>query len=395
MPLTAIEIKEAKAEATQYKMTDGEGMFLLVKPNGGKYWQLKYRYNGKEKLISLGVFPKTSLKEARNKRAEVKKLLSEKIDPSAERKMSKQQLALNHENNFKAIAVEWHELQKDKWTPKHAKTVLTRLEKDTFPALGDRPIKDITAQEILAMLKKIEARGAIDLAHRAQQTAGQILRYAISTGRAQIDVTINLRGALKTQKKKSHAYLKADELPTFLAKLDEYDTGYDGDKQTQIATKLLLLTFVRTGELRGAKWSEINFEEAEWRIPPERMKMRELHIVPLSKQALSLFEEMRHLSGNYEHVFPNRSKPMQVMSENTILFSLYRMGYRSRTTAHGFRATASTILNEKGFNKDHVEVQLSHGERDQVRGSYNHALYLDQRKVMMQWWADYLDGVRK
>ncbi len=238
------------------------------------------------------------------------------------------------------------------------------------------------------LLKKIEERGAIDVAHRAQQTVGQIYRYAIITGRADRDIAADLRGALKTQKTVSHAYLKEHELPEFLKNIKLYD----GDLQTKLATTLLLYTFVRTTELRAAKWDEINIEKAEWRIPAERMKMRETHVVPLSKQVMVLFEQMRLISGSFEYVFPHRSKPQTFMSENTILFALYRMGYHSRTTAHGFRGTASTILNESGlFKADIIERQLAHGERNKVRASYNHAQYLTERRHLMQWWADYLD----
>jgi len=387
MALTEIAAKNAKPQSGQYKLSAGDGMYLLIKPTGGKYWRLKYRYAGKEKIYAIGVYPEISLKLARELKDDIRVKLRNGIDPTAERKAIKQQKSLNAENTFKTIALEWLEKQEGKWTEKHIKATRHRMESNLFHALGNRPIKEITPPELLAVLKKMEGRGAIDLAHRGQQTAGQIFRYAIATGRAERDISADLRGALKTQKKESHAYLKEGELPEFLQKLE----NYDGDPQTQIATKLLLLTFVRTGELRAAKWEEVNFDKAEWRIPAARMKMRETHIVPLSKQALALFEKMRKMTGNYECIFPNRNKPSKSMSENTILFALYRMGYHSRTTAHGFRATASTILHEHGFASDYIEAQLAHAKRNKVRASYDHAKYLKQRHELMQWWADFLD----
>ena len=368
-------------------MGDAHGLYLEIMPNGAKYWRMKYRFAGKEKRLAIGVYPEIALKEARAVREAARAKLRNNTDPSAEKQADKAKIKENHDNSFKNLAIEWLGKQEGRWTPKHIKATLSRMERNLFPTLGNRPIKEITPQELLTTLKKMEEREAIDLAHRGQQTAGQIFRYAIVTGRAERDISADLRGALKTQKKVSHAYLKEDEIPAFLQKLE----NYDGDPQTKIATKLLLTTFVRTGELRAAKWEEINFDKKEWRIPAERMKMRELHIVPLSTQALELFEQMRKMTGNYEYVFPNRNKPTKCMSENTILFAIYRMGYFSRTTAHGFRAIASTLLHEKGFNTDVIERQLAHAKRNKVRASYDHAQFLPQRKELMQWWANWLD----
>jgi integrase len=268
---------------------------------------------------------------------------------------------------------------------------MNSFEADAFPKLGSRPIADVTAVELLAAAKKVEKRGAVETAHRLLQVCGQVFSYAIATGRAERNPVSDLRGALQPVQKSNNAYLKADELPDFLKKLD----NYDGQPQTKLALRFLLLTFVRTGELRGAGWKEINFDKAEWRIPAERMKMRDPHIVPLSKQAIAILRELQPLTGHWSHVFPNQHKPSGCMSENTILYALYRMGYHSRATGHGFRSTASTILNEQGFNSDVIERQLAHGERNQVRAAYNHAQYLPERRKMMQWWADYLDAVAK
>ncbi len=264
---------------------------------------------------------------------------------------------------------------------------MRRLEGDIFPTLGQRPINAITAPELLEAIRSIEKRGAIDIAHRATQTCGQIFRYGIAIGRAERNPAADLKGALKTRTKRNYSHLKASELPEFLSKLE----AYEGFIETKLALRLLLLTFVRTTELRAAEWAEINFEKAEWRIPAERMKMREQHIVPLSRQAIAILRELHKYTGNTQYLFPGQNNPNKFMSENTMLGALYRMGYHSRATGHGFRSTASTVLNEQGFRPDVIERQLAHAERNKVRASYNHAQYLPERREMMQWWADYLD----
>ncbi len=388
MPLTDIIIRTAKPKDKQYKLSDEKGMYLLVKPNGGKYFRFKYRFAGKEKVQALGVYPEVSLKEAREMCYELRKLIRHGVDPAQVKKEKKRQLISSTENSFIKVAAEWHEARLGSWTPTHAAKILRRFELDVFPSIGHRPINEIVAPELLSVVREIENRGAIDIAHRVLQTCGQIFRYAIATGKAERDVAADLRGALKTRKKNNYAYLKAVDLPEFLSKLEIYD----GNLQTKLALKLLMLTFVRTGELRAAKWEEIDIKTAEWRIPEERMKMKQLHIVPLSKQAINILHEIKQLH-TQEFIFPNNANPLKHMSENTILFALYRMGYHSKATGHGFRATASTILNEKGFRSDVIERQLAHGERNQIRASYNHAEYLPERRDMMQWWGDYLDGV--
>jgi len=391
MPLTDITAKSAKPKEKLYKLSDEKGLFLSVRPNGGKYWQMKYRFDGKEKTLSFGVYPEVSLKEARDKRDNARKQIKDGIDPSAEKKLAKLTRMVDAENSFEAVAREWHEKQTDRYTKKHHKTVLTRLENDAFPLLGSRPIGQIKAPELLVTVQKIEKRGAVDLSHRVLQTIGQIIRYAIATGRAERDITTDLRGALTVRKKVNHANLKEDDLPEFLQRL----ANYQGEPQTKIALQMLVLTFVRTGELRGMKWDEINFDTNEWHIPAERMKMREKHIVPLSKQVIELLQQVRKLHNNPNFVFPSRINPHKSTSENTLIYAIYRMGYHSKATAHGFRATASTILNEKNFRADVIEKQLAHGERNKVRASYNHAQYLPERKEMMQWWANYLDKKQK
>ncbi len=389
MALTDTAIRNAKAKDKPYKISDAQGMHLLIKPNGGKYWRLKYRIAGREKILALGVYPETTLAEAREKKTQARKLLATNIDPSQSKKEEKLQTLLKNENNFEAVAREWHENQTHVWTNRHAYYVMRRLETDIFPCLSVRPIADITAPELLTTIRLIEKRGATDLAHRALQTCGQIFRYAIVTSRAERDVSADLRGALKAKKVTNHAYLKESDIPKFLAKLDDYQ----GEELTQQAIRLLLLTFVRTGELRGAQWEEFSFSAKEWRIPAERMKMRQLHIVPLSSQAIEILEKIQALNLTSPYVFPGSRNYTKCMSENTILYALYRMGYHGRATGHGFRATASTILNEKSFRSDVIERQLAHGERNSVRASYNHAEYLSERRQMMQFWADYLDSI--
>lgn len=390
MPLTDTTVRTAKAKDKQYKLSDSAGLYLLVQPNGKKYWRLKYYFAGKEKLLSIGVYPVINLSEAREQCLLAKKQLGNNIDPSEYKKGQKLKNSVNTENSFKSIAIEWHNNQKQRWTERHAIYVLRRIKADVFPILASRQINEIKAPELLAVLRLIETRGAIDIAHRVLQTCGQIFRYAIATGRAERDISTDLRGALKTRKKENYSRLDTKELPDFFTKLEEYD----GELQTKLALKFLLLTFVRTGELRGARWEEIDFEKKEWRIPANRMKMRELHIVPLSTQSLEVLKELRIINSHREHLFPNRNKPMTFISENTLLYAIYRMGYHLRATVHGFRATASTILNEHGFKPDLIERQLAHSERNKVRASYNHAQYLPERREMMQWWGNYLDQIR-
>ena len=298
------------------------------------------------------------------------------------------QTLIANSNSFETIAHEWHHSRLEKWKPKHAVNILRRLENDIFPALGARAINEIKAPELLSVLREIESRGAIDIAHRTLQICGQIFRYGIVTGRNDRDIAADLRGALKTRKSENYTRLEAKELPEFLDRLE----NYDGDLQTKLALKFTLLTFVRTGEVRGAKWTEFDLDKKEWRIPASRMKMSEMHIVPLSTQTIAVLKELQLITGNYEHLFPNRNKPITFISENTMLYVLYRLGYHSRATVHGFRATASTILNEHGFRPDVIERQLAHSERNKVRASYNHAQYLPERREMMQWWGDYLEN---
>lgn len=391
MSLTDLALRNAKPKATAYKLYDGGGLFLWIQPNGGKWWRYAYRFGGKRKLLALGTYPETTLAEAREKHAIARKTLSNNIDPNEAKKEAKRTALLNSENSFESVARDWHSVKSPNWEPRYSGFILKRLEADIFPRLGYRPIRDITSPELLSVLKEIEKRGALEMAHRAMKACGQIFMYGIATGRADRNPAADLQGALKTAKKEHFAHLKEDELPEFLQKLEVYK----GMKQNQLAVKLLMLTMVRTKELRGALWSEIDFDKAEWRIPAERMKMRRPHIVPLSRQAIAILKELKIMNGGWQYVFPNPYRPIKHMSENGVLNVIYRMGYRGLTTGHGFRHTASTILNESGFNGDHIERQLAHVEANKVRGAYNHAEYLSDRRKMMQWWADHLDALAK
>ncbi len=387
--LTDIAIRTAKPREKAFKLYDGGGLYLWVQTSGSKWWRYKYRFGDKEKLLALGTYPEVSLAEARGKHAIARKKLAANIDPNDAKKEEKRAALLNSENSFESVAREWHKTKSHGWEPRYSSFIIKRLEGDIFPKLGSRPIKDISPPELLSAVRVIEKRGALEMAHRAMKVCGQIFMYGIATGRAERNPATDLQGALKPFSTDNFTHLKENELPEFLQKLEEYK----GRRQNQLAVKLLMLTFVRTKELRGALWSEIDFDKAEWRIPAERMKMRRPHIVPLSNQAITILKELKLMNCNWQYVFPNPYKPVKCMSENGVLNVIYRMGYRGRTTGHGFRHTASTILNEKGFNGDHIERQLAHVETNKVRGVYNHAEYLPERKKMMQWWADHLDAL--
>lgn len=345
-----------------------------------------------EKSLSLGVYPKVSLSNARKRRDELRKQLEADLDPSAERKATNQRKKLANVNSFEAVANEWYNKQVHTWVAHHASDVKRRLESNIFPTLGKRPIDQINALELLETIRKIEARGSYDLAHRVLQVCGQVFRYGIATGRCTRNLSTDLRGALTPHVKKHQSAVRPEELPDLLRAIAKYDET--GDKQTRLALQLLAQTFVRTNELIGAEWTEFDLDNTLWIIPAERMKMKTEHIVPLAQQALLILTELKEISGGSRFVFPgrNRDKPI---SNNTMLFALYRMGYKGKMTGHGFRAVASTILNETGFKPDVIERQLAHCERNEVRGAYNRAEYLPERKRMMQHWADYLDGIVK
>lgn len=392
MPLTDAAIRKAKGQKRPRKLFDGGGLYVLVQPNGKKYWRLKYRHAGREKVFALGVYPSVSLKEARDGRDEAKRLLKAGQDPTTERKLQRRAAETNAANTFERIARQWIENQRNQWTETHANRVERSLEAEIFPDLGNRPIRDITARELLMTLRKIEKRDALETAQRVLQRCSAVFRYAIAAGLCDNNPAADLKGALKSPNKTvGRGAVSAAELPEFLQKLDAYDALRP---ETKFALRLLILTFVRPGELRAAEWTEFDRDKAEWRIPAERMKMRAEHVVPLSVQALEVLEKLEPLTGRRRYLFPNQTKPTKPMSENTLLYAMYRLGYHSRATAHGFRATASTILNEQGWRPDVIERQLAHAERNKIRKAYNRAEYLAERRQMMQAWADYLDAIK-
>jgi len=397
MKLTEIKCKSAKPAGKPYKLADGGGMYLHVMPTEGKKWRLKYRFMGKEKLLTMGAYPLVGLKEARERRDEAKKLLDQGIDPSENRKLEKAGREQDYENNFENLAREWHSAKIHTWKDKHAANILKRFEANVFPHIGHRPIKLITPMELLEAIRKVEEKGNLDLAHRIMQTCSQVFKYGVATGKCERDVTADLQGALKPVKSKSLPHLKEKELPSFLKKLEKYDTEYGGKLLTKLAFKLLILTFLRSGEIRQGKWEEINWDKKQWEIPAERMKVKEKHIVPLSKQSIVILKELKKMTGDSYggFIFPSQNNPRKPLSENTFNRTIEVLGYKGKVVGHGFRSTASTILNEHGFNKDVIERQLAHAERDQVRAAYNYAQHLPERAKMMQWYADFIDGMGK
>lgn len=389
MTLTDTKIRNAKSNEKSYKLSDSGGLYLLVSIKGGKWWRFDYRYNGKRKTISMGTYPDTSLAAARGRRDDARKLVANGIDPSIHRKIEK---AKAGKDTFEAISREWYSKYSPNWSKNHGSRILRRLERDVFPWLGSRPVNDISPPELLTALRRIENRGAIETAHRALQNCGQIFRYAIATARAERDPSGDLKGAIPPAKTKHHASITD---PKKIGGLLRAIDGYDGTFVTKCALQLAALLFVRPGELRHAEWSEFDFENKEWRIPSEKMKMPSQHIVPLSKQAISIFNEIHPLTGNSGYVFPSIRSNKRAMSENTVNAALRRLGYSSdEMTGHGFRSLASTRLNEMGWNRDAIERQLAHAERNNIRAAYNYAEHLEERREMMQAWADYLDTQR-
>ena len=357
-----------------------------MNPNGSRYWRLKYRLHGKEKTFSVGVFPTVSLADAREAVLAARRLITKNTDPTTHRKQEK---ACRTDNRFRVVAAEWHKKESGRWTADHAANVSRTLKTDAFPLIGDIPVDQVTAQDALRVIRKIEERGALDVASRVKQRMAGVFRYAIRTGKATSNPCDALTGVIETRKVTHRKSVPIKQLPAFLNDLDDYQ-GYD---ITRLALKLLVLTFVRPGELRGAQWKEFDLKGNEWRIPAERMKMKAEHVVPLSDQTIAVLEEVKPISGKYDFVFPGAHSWRKPMSENTLNFGIQkRLGYDA--TAHGFRTVASTVLNETGFRVDVIERQLAHAERNKVRAAYNKAQHLDERREMMQWWADYLDAAR-
>jgi len=393
MALTDVTVRNAKAAAKPYKLADSLGLYLYVQPSGSKLWRRNYRFEGKQKTLALGQYPAVSLAKARERVQDASRRLADGIDPGHEKRQERDRKAALVGDTFEAVAREWLAKYSSRWTDDHRAKIEHRLVRDVFPWIGTRPARVITAPELLAVLRRIESRGAVETAHRAHQNCGQVFRYAVATGRAERDPAADLRGVLPPVKQTHHvALLRPDEIGHLLRAIQ----GYEGTLAVRCALQLAPFVFVRPGELRQAEWDEINLEAREWRIPAAKMKMREVHIVPLSEQAVDILQEVQPLTGSGRYVFPSNRGRGRPMSENTINASLRKLGYtKDQMTGHGFRSIASTLLNEQGYNRDAIERQLAHGERDKVRAAYNAAQHLPERRKMMQAWADYLDALRR
>jgi integrase len=393
MPLSDKSAANAKPAVKPYRLFDGKGLYLEVSPSAAKYWRVKYRFGGKEKRLALGVYPEVSLKKARERCEDARRMLQDGVDPGEHKRIARATRTEASANSFEAIALEWLEKQKPTWATIHWTKIGALLKRDLFPWLGSRPISAISPPELLTALRRIEARGALDTTKRARIVAGQVFRYAVATGHAQRDPTPELRGAIAPTVKK---HLAAITEPKEVGKLLLAIEHYVGTPVVRAALAVAPMVFVRPGELRTARWSEIDLELAEWRIPAERMKMRQPHIVPLARQAVLILSDLKPLTGSFDYVFPSHRSPKRPMSENAVLVALRAMGYpKEIMTGHGFRAMARTILDEVlNYRVDLIEHQLAHAVRDANGRAYNRTAHLEARKQMMQGWADYLDKLR-
>ena len=392
--LTDLACKGAKSKTKPYKKSDSGGLYLLVNPNGAKLWRLKYRFLGKEKLLSIGAYPLFSLAEAREAREVAKKLLATGIDPMLRKREDKRVAVRNAQNTFKAVALEWYDKRSKVWSDKHRLYVKRRMELDLFPYLAPRPVDAIDAPELLDVLRRIEKRGSLELVRKVKHVCSGVFRYGIATGVCSRDPSADLRGAFETRKTEHYPALEIDELPDFLTALERNDARLFN--RTRRAIRLLMLTFVRTTELIEAKWPEFDLDNAQWVIPGERMKTRKPHVVPLSRQVLELLEkqkeETEHL--NTDWVFPGQVRPRDHMSNNTILQAIWALGYRGKMTGHGFRALAmSTIKERLGYRHEVVDRQLAHQHQSKIDRAYDRAQFLDEREAMMQEYADYVDAL--
>lgn len=399
MALTDTAIKTAKPAAKAIKMTDGDGLYLLIHPNGGKWWRFDYRFDGKRKTLSMGVYPEVSLRDARDRRDDARRKIANQIDPGEHRKANKNARADAVANSFETVAREWFTKMLSTWTPDHADKIIKRLERDVFPWIGDKPVADLTAPVVLTTIRRIEARGRLETAHRALQNCGQVFRYAVATGRAERDPTSDLRGALPpTREKHMAAITDPVEVGALLRAID----AFRGTLIVQSALKLSALVFVRPGELRQAEWAEIDLDKGEWNIPANRMKgwarkgITTPHLVPLAPQAVAILRDLQPLTGRGQFVFSGRD-PKKCMSNAAVNAALRRMGYDTKTemTGHGFRAMARTILHEElGIDREAIEHQLAHAVPDALGTAYNRTKFIKERRTMMQRWADYLDKLK-
>jgi len=392
MPLTDVKIRNTKPTPKPFKIADSAGLYVEIRPTGKKLWRYRYKIAGKENVYALGEYPDLSLSDARAARDEARKLVKQGIHPAHDRTAKVSSQVDDNRNTFKAVALEWHTYTQDKksWTPYYAQQIETCLENDVFPFIGNLPIRNITPGQVLTLLERIEKRGAATVALLTKQWCSAVFCYAVGRRKADNDPTSVLKGAIQRRTVVHSKPLPVSQIPAFLKALDEYS----GQPTTIIALKLIMLTFVRTKELRQATWSEIDIEKAEWRIPAERMKMRQPHVVPLSRQALDQLQELRTLTGSQKWLFPNIRRPLECMSPTTLNRAIGNLGWKGEFAAHGFRSTASSLLHEMGFNTMSIERQLAHKDKNSIRGIYNQAEYLPERRTMLQQWADFLDGLR-
>lgn len=399
MALTDRKIVQAKSSEKDYFLGDERGLRLLIKANGGKYWRFKYRFEGKQKTLALGVYPDVSLKSARDLREKSRSQIAEGIDPGVEKKRIIAQRKLALANTFENAAYEWWDFHKNTWTEVHANRVWSRLKQHAFPALGNYPLEDIKPAMIIDVVRKIEADGAFDVTKRTLQDIRRIYRYSVQVGKIETNPAESLQGILKPHRTRHRPSLPRSQIGAFLRDLESYQEY--GRLLTKLGVELLMLTLVRPGELRNAKWDEFDIENSIWRVPGPRMKMKTEHLVPLSKQSKSVIKEISHIAGRYDFLFPSERSRLRVMSDGTLGKAIKVMGYdgtidgKAEVTPGGLRTTACSVLNEEGFNADAVERQLSHMERNNVRAAYIHqAQFMEERVRMMQWWADFLDGQR-
>ncbi|OVZ87307.1 integrase [Yersinia frederiksenii] len=389
MKLNARQVETAKPKDKAYKLADGGGLYLLVNTNGSRYWRLKYRFVGKEKLLAVGVYPDVSLAVARVKRDEAKKIVAGGGDPSQNKQQEKLARQGEATNTFEAITREWYQRRYDRWSESYRLEMMSTFERDVFPYIGYRPIKEIKPLELMVVLSKLEKRGATEKMRKVRQRCGEVWKYAIITGRAEYNPAPDLASAFAPHKREHYPHLTINEIPEFLSSL----ASYSGSMLVKLAMRLLILTGTRPGELRQAEWAEFDFDNALWEIPAVRMKMRRPHMVPLPDQAITILKQIQPISGRYQFVFPGRIQHSKPISEMTLNVLIRRIGYGGRATGHGFRHTMSTILHEQGFNTAWIETQLAHVDKNSIRGTYNHAQYLDGRREMLQWYADYMDSL--
>ncbi|AIR60913.1 integrase [Cedecea neteri] len=388
MKLNARQVDAGKPREKAYKLADGAGLYLEVVLSGSRYWRMKYRFNRKEKRMAFGVYPAVSLAQARALRDEAKKKLAEGIDLSFAKKEEKLVRDVQLNNTFQAVALEWHGTKVSRWSEGYASDIIEAFNKDIFPYIGQLPVNDIKPLVLLNVLRRMESRGATEKANKVRQRCSEVFRYAIVTGRAEYNPEADLTSAMSGRESKHYPFLTVDELPAFFKAI----SGDTGSPLVVLAARLRVLMGVRIGELRGAFWSEFDLEKAVWEIPAERMKMKRPHLVPLSTQALEIVQQLKVMSGQYPLVFPGRNDPRKTMSEASINQVFKRIGYTGKVTGHGFRHTMSTILHEEGFNTAWIETQLAHVDKNAIRGTYNRALYLEGRREMMQWYADYIEA---